>query len=202
MESDRRGNADDLDALRVRAAKTSQWNIGYFVAGFLFWLYAAGAGYLLEIDDRRFALVAGTFFIFPVAVGASKLLGADPFGKGNPLTELVGYTHMSVITLSFPLIVAIAIHEPEALILAMAVLYCIDFFVMTWAFGTKLFALHAAGRVILSSGLWFVVPDTRAIVLPLSVAGFYLVSIAASLLLRRSWIRQHASAGEGHIERS
>lgn len=109
-----------LDALRVRAAEASQWNIGYFVAGFLFWAYAAAVGQLLEIDDRRFALVAGTFFIFPLAAGVSKLLRADPFGKGNPLTELVGYTHMSVIALSFPLIIALAIHEPDALILAMA----------------------------------------------------------------------------------
>ncbi|MEE4207770.1 MAG: hypothetical protein V2I43_00705 [Parvularcula sp.] len=192
MESDGRGNADDLDALRVRAARTSQWNIGYFVAGFLFWLYAAGAGHLLEIDDRRFALVAGTFFIFPVAVGASRLLGADPFGKGNPLTELVGYTHMSVIALSFPLIVAIAIHEPDALILVMAVLYCIDFFVMTWAFGTRLFALHAAGRVVLASSAWFIFPDSRAVVLPLMVAGFYLVTVVTVPLLRRSWMRRHA----------
>lgn len=53
--------------------------------------------------------------IFPVAVALSRLLRADPFSNGNALGELVGHTHMSVITLTFPMVIAAFVYMPEAM---------------------------------------------------------------------------------------
>ena len=175
----------DLPALRLDLAERSKWNIGYFVAGCLLWLAIFVLGRLLPVTDARFAWIAATFFTLPVAVAASKMLKADPFCTDNELGRLVGHTHMSVIGLSLPIVVMLCLIDPEARILAMAILYCIDFYVMSWAFGSRLFAIHAAVRTVLVSVIWFAAPEWRLSLLPLTVAALYLVTVAAIPLFRR-----------------
>jgi hypothetical protein len=181
----------DLASLRLDLAERSKWNIGYFVAGGLLWLAIFAAGRLLPIDDARFVWIAATFFTLPIAIAASKILKADPFCSDNSLGNLVGYTHMSVIALSMPIVVMLCIIAPEAQLLAMAILYCIDFYVMSWAFGSKLFGLHAAVRTILVTGIWFAAPELRLTLLPLTVAALYLLTVLAMPGLRRKWLADH-----------
>jgi hypothetical protein len=137
-------NSDSLHSLRIDLARRSQWNIGYFCSGFVFWVYAAVVGGSQPLPMARIYWLVGSMVIFPVAVALSRLLRADPFSNGNALGELVGHTHMSVITLTFPVVIAAFVYMPEALPLVMAIAYCVDFYVMTWAFGTPLFGVHAA----------------------------------------------------------
>ena len=177
-----------LDAVRIDLAKRSFWNIGYFVAGSAFWVYVAAVAVLVPLDVARIYWLVGTFFIFPVAVAASRILGADPFTKGNALGEFVGYTHMSVITLTFPLVLVSFLYLPEAMVLVMAILYCVDFYVMTWAFGTRLFGLHAGSRVVTVTIIWFVLPNGRDIIIAAAVAIAYLVTVALIPPLRRKWL--------------
>ena len=122
---------DGLSSLRVDAAKRGKWNVGYFAAGFVFWVYAAFIGITFDLHVARVYWLVGTFFIFPMAVAFSHLIGADPFTKENALGQLVGYTHMSVIALTFPLVIAAFFYKPEMLLLVMSIAYCIDFYVMT-----------------------------------------------------------------------
>ena len=103
-------NRDSLSHLRADLARRSQWNIGYFSSGFVFWVYVAVTAYLLPIATARFYWLAGTFLIFLCVVAISRLLRADPFSTGNALGELVGYTHMSVVTLTLPIVVVALIH--------------------------------------------------------------------------------------------
>ncbi len=126
--------------------------------------------------------------ILPMAVVFSRVFGADPFTKGNTLGELVGYTHMSVIFMTFPIILATAIFLPEALLLVMAIAYCLDFYVMSWAFGTRLFGVHAAVRVVTVSVVWFAVPQWRMSVLPAVVAAMYLATVVMIPPFRRRWL--------------
>jgi hypothetical protein len=184
----------DLPALRLDLAERSQWNIGYFVAGCLLWLAIFVAGRLLPVADARFAWIAATFFTLPVAVAVSRLLKADPFCTDNELGRLVGYTHMSVIGLSLPIVLMLCLIDPEAQILAMAILYCIDFYVMSWAFGSRLFGIHAVVRTALVSAIWFAAPEWRLSLLPLAVAALYLVTVVAIPLFRRKWLAAHRSA--------
>lgn len=37
-------NSDSLRSLRIDLARRSQWNIGYFCSGFVFWVCAAVVG--------------------------------------------------------------------------------------------------------------------------------------------------------------
>jgi hypothetical protein len=96
---------------------------------------------------------------------------------------------MSVIAMTFPIVFACFIYFPEALLLVMAIAYCLDFYVMTWAFDTRLFGIHAALRVILVSLIWFMVPEWRSSVLPGVVAALYVITVAISPTLRRRWLK-------------
>src|SRR3954469_21357399 len=148
-----------LNLLRVDLARRSKWNIGYFASGFLFWVYAAAIGWVFPLLVARVYWLAGSFVIFPVAVGISHLLRADPFSKGNALGEVVGSTHMSIVAMTLPLVVSAFIYFPEAMVLVMAISYCLDFYLMTWAFGSPLFGLHAALRTLAVTIVWFALPE-------------------------------------------
>jgi hypothetical protein len=181
----------NLQALRLDLAERSFWNLGYFVAGLIFWLYVIAVNIYFPLEVAKIYWLVGTFFIFPIAVLVSRLLGADPFSKGNKLGELVGYTHMSVIALTFPLIIFSMIYFPEVMILILAIAYCLDFYVMTWAFGSPLFGIHAAVRVVIVTVIWFARPDWRVIVLPATVAFAYLITVILIPRLRRKWLAKH-----------
>ena len=190
-------NETDLARLRADLASRSQWNIGYFVAGCLLWLAIFAAGRLLPVQDARFVWIAATFFTLPIAVATSKIIKADPFCSDNALGNLVGYTHMSVIALSMPIVVTLCLIDPEAQLLAMAILYCIDFYVMSWAFGSRLFGLHAAVRTVLVTAIWFAAPDLRLSLLPLAVAALYFVTVLVIPVLRRRWLAEHHARFSG-----
>ena len=70
---------DNLQALRVDLAKRSFWNLGYFVAGLIFWLYVIAIDVYFPLKVAKVYWLVGTFFIFPIAVLVSRLVGADPF---------------------------------------------------------------------------------------------------------------------------
>ena len=188
-------SATDLAFLRADLADRSFWNIGYFVAGCLLWLAIFAAGQLLSVEDARFAWIAATFFVLPVAVAASRVLKADPFCSDNALGNLIGYTHMSVIALSMPIVVMLCLIDPEAQLLAMAILYCIDFYVMSWAFGSRLFGIHAAVRTVVVTVIWFAAPDLRLSLLPLTVAAIYFLTVVAIPVVRRRWLAEHQNCG-------
>lgn len=181
----------DLRHLRRDAAQRGKWNLGFFIAGLIFWSFATYAGTKFELDIARIYWLVGSFLIFPLAVVSSYLVRADPFTRGNPLGELVGYTHMSVITMTFPLILWAFFFKPELMLLMMAIVYCVDFYVMTWAFDTPLFGVHAAIRTVAVSTIWFAMPDWRFSVLPATVAAFYLATILLNLILRARWLAVH-----------
>ncbi len=180
-----------LHDLRVTLARRSKWNIGYFGAGFVLWIGILIINLTVPVETGRGIWIALSFGVLPVAVLLSKLVGADPFCNDNPLGRLVGYTHMSVITLSFPLVVFAAIYDPHIQLLLMAVLYSIDFYVMTWAFGSGVFAAHSAARTIVATGVWFAFPTSRLTLIPIAVAAFYLGMLLLLPGLRRRWMEAH-----------
>jgi hypothetical protein len=192
-----RMTSDPLLPVRIDLAERSQWNIGYFISGFVFWVYVTVTAYLLPLDTARFYWLAGTFLIFPCAVAISRLLRADPFSKGNALGELVGYTHMSVVALTLPLVVIALFYQPHTLTLFMAICYCIDFYVMSWAFGTRLFGLHAAMRTVLVTGVWFAWPQGSSLAIPIIVALAYLTTVILIPPLRTRWLLEHELRSAG-----
>ena len=178
----------NLLSLRMDLATRSGWNIGFFVAGMLLWIGILITNLTVPIETARMIWIALTFGVFPVAVLVSKLIQVDPFCKDNPLGQLVGYTHMSVVSLSFPIFIIAAIYNPHIQLLAMAILLSIDFYVMSWAFGSAVFGLHAAARTVSVTIIWVAFPDSRLTLIPLLVATFYLGTVLLLPILRRRWI--------------
>lgn len=177
-----------LSELRMDFARRSKWNIGYFVAGLALWIAVLITNLFVPLQTGRFIWIALSFGVLPVAVLASKLCNADPFCSDNSLGRLVGYTHMSVISLSFPILVVTAVYDPHIQLLAMAIIYSIDFYVMTWAFGTAIFGIHAAARTIAATGIWVVFPESRLILIPIVVIFFYLGTALLIPIARRRWV--------------
>lgn len=184
----------DIKRTRIDLAVTSKWNIGYFIAGFIFWFYVSVVSLLVPLAEARIYWLVGTFFIFPVSVLASRLCSADPFSKQNTLGNLVGYTHMSVIAISFPLILIVFFNYPQLLLLSMAILYCLDFYVMTWVFDTPIFGINAAVRVIGATIIWLAFPAHGALVMAVFVSLCYLALILLIPVQRPAWL-QHNSPG-------
>jgi hypothetical protein len=170
-------------------ASRSGWNIGFFVAGMLLWIGILITNLTVPIETARMIWIALTFGVFPIAVLVSKLVQADPFCKDNPLGQLVGYTHMSVVSLSFPIFIIAAIYDPHIQLLAMAILLSIDFYVMSWAFGSAVFGLHAVARTVLVTIIWVAFPESRLTLIPLLVAAFYFATVILLPILRRRWIK-------------
>ncbi len=182
----------DLSDLRFDLAHRGKWNIGYFGAGFVLWIAILIVNVMVPIETGRVIWIALSFGVLPIAVLISKLVGADPFCSSNPLGRLVGYTHMNVITLSFPILVITAIYDPHIQLLAMAVLYSIDFYVMTWAFGAAIFAVHSAARTVAVTGIWVTYPVGRLTLIPIVVAVFYLGTLLLLPVLRQRWMDEHS----------
>src|SRR5205823_2076581 len=112
---------DTLDALRIDLVKRSQWNIGYFAAGFVYWSFVTVMSLTLPVASARVSWAIGGCFIFPLAIVLSRLWRADPFSKGNTLGGLVGLTHASLIWLLMPLLIVFYIWFPAGLLLAVAI---------------------------------------------------------------------------------
>jgi uncharacterized protein DUF7010 len=70
---------DSLSALRVDLARRSKWNIGYLVAGLVYWSFAAVVGTILPMESAKVLWMIGGFTVFPMAIGFSYVLRSDPF---------------------------------------------------------------------------------------------------------------------------
>jgi small-conductance mechanosensitive channel len=184
----------DIDELRIELAKQGKWNIGFFCSGLFFWLLVLVIYQVQPASSAKVFVLVGTFLIFPVALAFSSLFKADPFCKNNALGNLVGYTHLSVITLSFPIILLLFSRSPEYLLFGMAIIYCLDFFFMSWAFGHIFFSAVASFRVLAVSVSILAAKEYGHIVIPLIAVSSYVLIIVFILLLRRRWLSRALQA--------
>ena len=135
----RRLVVDSLSALRVDLARRSKWNVGYLVAGLVYWSFAAVVGTILPMESAKVLWMIGGFAVFPMAIGFSYALRSDPFCKGNPLGSVMGLAHGGMIGLSTPLLIALFRDHPMALPLCAAIVFGASFTVFFWAFGDPIF---------------------------------------------------------------
>lgn len=189
-------NHDSLQALRIDLAKKSKWNIGFYWSGFFYWIFVLAVGVAFPLDTAKYMWLIGGFLIVPVAIPLSRFLGAEAFPKANTLADLAGQTHATVNVLGFPVILVSLIFYPEAQILMMAIMYCIDFYVFTWVFGSRLFLVAASIRVMGACVIWFFLPEIKLTLLPAFIALTYLGLMVAIPHQRKKWeIAQNVQAG-------
>jgi hypothetical protein len=181
----------EFAAQRIDLALRMKWNIGFWIAGAVFWTYAAIVGATFPLAMAKNLWLGGVFFIVPAAVLASKLVGADIEKRGNSLAMLVGLAHVTVLAMSFPLIIAAFFYFPDGMILAMALCFGLDFFVHSWAYATPIPAGHGVVRTVLVTAIWFARPDWRATLLPATVALCYFVTVLLILVERPRWLERH-----------
>lgn len=180
-------DSDGIQDLQIDLAKRSKWNIGFYWSGLVYWVFVLIVGNVFPLESVKFVWLIGGFFIVPIAIPFSRLLGAEAFPKDNLLADLAGRTHATVNVLGFPIILVPLIFYPEAQILMMAIVYCIDFYVFTWAFGSRLFIVVASLRVAGASAIWFFLPEYRLTLLPVFVALTYLALTIAIPVQRKKW---------------
>ena len=184
---------DSLVALRIDLAKRSHWNIGYFVAGFLYWWFATITGSVLPMESAKLYWMIGGFAIFPTALLVSRLLGVDPFTRGNTLGSLLGLAHVSVINLLLPLVIVFFLYFPQGLPLGAAICFGASFPVFFWVFGDPIFLVHIIVRVAGATAIWFVLPDERYTIVPAFVAALYLLTAILLPSRRQAWLRAHGA---------
>jgi hypothetical protein len=180
---------DSLTAMRIDLARRSKWNIGYFLAGFVYWSFATVVGMALPMESAKVYWMVGGFTVFPMAIAFSRILGSDPFTRGNPLGSLIGMAHGSLIGFLTPVLIVIFRDLPTALPLAAAIFFGASFPVFFWAFGHPIFLGHIIVRVAGATVIWFAMPTQRWTVLPAFVAMMYLVTMIPLPLLRQRWLR-------------
>jgi hypothetical protein len=180
---------DSLGALRVDLARRSKWNIGYLVAGLVYWSFAAVVGTTLPMESAKVLWMIGGFTVFPMAIGFSYVLRSDPFCKGNPLGSLMGLAHGGMIGFSTPLLIALFRDHPMALPLCAAIVFGASFTVFFWAFGDPIFLAHIVVRVAGVTAIWFAMPTYRFSVLPAFVAALYLITLLLLPRRRQRWLQ-------------
>ena len=183
-----RGPMDSLTAMRIDLARRSKWNIGYLVAGLVYWSFAAIVGSILPMESAKLLWMIGGFTVFPMAIGFSYALRSDPFCKGNPLGSLMGLAHGGMIGLSTPLLIALFRDHPMALPLCAAIVFGASFTVFFWAFGDPIFLAHIIVRVAGVTAIWFALPAHRFSVLPAFVAALYLITFLLLPARRQRWM--------------
>ena len=117
---------NNLQDIRIDLARKSKWNVGFYWSGLVFWVFVFVIGNLFPLSTAKIIWLVGGFFIVPVAIPFSRLCGGEAFPKNNPLADLAGQTHATVTMLGFPMVLVPLMFYPEAQILMMAILYCID----------------------------------------------------------------------------
>lgn len=185
---------DSLQELRLDLARKSKWNIGFYWSGLVFWIFILVIGNIFPLSTAKYIWLFSGFFIVPVAILFSRLFGAVALPKNNPLADLAGQTHATVTMFGFPMVVVPLIFYPEAQILMMAILYCIDFYVFGWVFGSRIFVIGASIRIIGSTAIWFFLPEYRLTALPAFVALTYLAFTVAIPIQRAKWEQEYQRA--------
>jgi hypothetical protein len=182
-----------LNALRIDLAIRGRWSIGYFAAGSVYWIFAAIVGAVAPEETARVLWAIGGGLIFPMAIGLSHLLGADPFVKGNPLGTLVGVAHTTSIWLLMPRVVLFWIWFPAGMPLALAICLGASYPVMSWAFGDSVFLWHIIVRVVGATAIWFALPQHRYTAIPVFVAVLYAGMVAVVPGRRRGWLEANSA---------
>jgi hypothetical protein len=185
---------DTLRGLRIDLAARSQWNVGYVWAGFAYWSFAAVIGVALPIESAKVGWMIGGCAIFPAALLVSRLLGADPFSRGNTLGSLIACAHVSLIGISIPVLIAMVRDYPAGLMLAAGLFFGASFPVFFWAFGDAIFLYHFVVRVVGVVAIWFATPSFRYSVLPAFIATVYLGTALALPRRRAAWLRAQSGA--------
>ncbi|MBD2704033.1 hypothetical protein IC229_25535 [Spirosoma sp. BT702] len=167
--------AQQLDQERRRFLIQSNGGISLPAAGALYWLALGIAGFWLS--PGRWMLVAfiASGLIFPLGLALQKPLKTSITTK-SPLSSLIGPALIAMM-LSWPVTIAASGVNKSLVPLALAIGMSLYWPVIGWLFNSRTCLIHAIGRTLLATALWYLFPNDRFTFIPLCVALLYGLAI-------------------------
>lgn len=163
-----------LLADRLAAYRRLQGGFPIPLAGMVYWAVLAVAGTQTAARGWLTVAVWGSGAIFPLALLFATLFRND-FMKDRSASGDVLLPALIGMLLFWPMLAAVAaLGSADALPLILAIGMSIHWPVIGWSYGrTALYSAHAVARALVVTAIWFVLPEARYTLLPLSVAVVY-----------------------------
>jgi hypothetical protein len=158
------------------------------LAGAVYWGVLGWLGTRLNLDQWCMAAFFGSGLIFPMALLFAKLF-RNPFMKDRSAAGDVLLPAFIAMLLFWPMVVAAMQVAPALAPLILAIGMSLHWPAIGWSYGrTALYSAHSIVRAIAVLLIWLWMPEARLTLLPLAVAGIYLVTVLA-IFIDSAWVK-------------
>lgn len=152
------------------------------LAGVVYWGVLAWLGTFLTVHSWCMIAFIGSGTIFPMALLFAAIF-RNGFMKDKTAAGDVLLPAFISMLLFWPMIVAALGIAPQLVPLILAIGMSLHWPVIGWSYGrTGLYSAHAIVRALACTTIWVAMPDARFTLLPLAVAGIYLVTVLAIIV--------------------
>lgn len=167
-------DVETLTAERRRFFVETRGGVYFPIAGAIFWLLLAVAGFFLS--ERVWCVVVLSMAVAatPIAIILFKKLVSHLTHK-SPLATLI-LPALLPVALSLGMAVPAFYSDMSLVPLVLVIGLASHWPAVGWLYGTSIFTVHAIVRVLLAVAIWFLFPDARFTLLPLSTAVVYVIT--------------------------
>ncbi len=179
--------SENLLRERRRYFTAANGGIALPVAGALYWIVLAALGTQMQGNDWGLSAAMLSGAIFPLGLLLQWPLKSHFMKSKSPVS---GAVWAAVIAINFlwPVHVVIISAIPAAAPLTLAIGMTLHWPMIGWAYASRICYLHAVTRLLVVTVLWYGFPEMRFTVLPLAVAGLYLLA-AGGMMLEVKWAK-------------
>lgn len=168
-----------LLADRLAAYKRLRGGFPIPLAGAVYWGVLAWLGTRLSLGPWCMAAFFGSGAIFPLALLFAAIF-RNPFMKDRTAAGDVLLPAFISMLLFWPMIVAAIGTAPQLVPLILVIGMSLHWPVIGWSYGrAALYSAHSIVRAVAVLLIWLWMPEARLTLLPLAVAGVYLVTVLA-----------------------
>ena len=167
-------DADALTAERRRFFVETRGGIYFPIAGTIFWLLLGVAGFFLSERTWCVVILSAAVVATPIAIILFKKL-VSHLALKSPLATLI-LPALLPVALSLGMAVPAFFSDLSLVPLALVIGLASHWPAVGWLYETSIFTVHAIVRVLLAVAIWFLFPEARFTLLPLSTAVLYAVT--------------------------
>ena len=167
-------NAEMLTEERRRFFVATRGGVYFPIAGAIFWLVLGVAGFFLSERTWCVVILSVAVVTTPIAIILFKKLVSHLVPK-SPLATLI-LPALLPVALSLGMTLAAFYSDLSLVPLLLVVGLASHWPAVGWLFGTSIFTVHAIVRVLLAVSIWFLFPDARFTLLPISIGLLYAVT--------------------------
>jgi hypothetical protein len=149
------------------------------IAGLIAWLMVLLSGLLLSAEITVWVLFVATGSIVYLAMGISKLTGEDFLNKSKPTNtfdRLFFYT-VAQSVLVYSIAIPFFIENYTSLPLTVGILTGLMWLPLSWILDHWVGIFHSLVRTISVLSLWYLLPESRFVSIPLAIVIIYLITI-------------------------